>query len=245
MKLAFSHCADEYDAFRPDYPQAAVDRLIAEFGPPQGRRVADVGAGTGRFAALLRRAGFDVLLIEPDHRMLLRAAAAGGRVCASGERLPLPDASLDLITAAQAFHWFDASVALAEFARVLRPGGGLALVWNNRQTSPGMFGDQFETLITRYNPAHQREYRRQDWAAKVAETGRFAPLAAEAFDRVWQLEQDAFVGFTRSVSYIRNALSAEDRRRFEADLRALMRRHFGDGPCRVPLQTQLFWTRRI
>ena len=82
------------------------------------------------------------------------------RVCATAEATGLASGSLDLLTAAQAFHWFNPPYALAEFARVLRPGGVLALLWNNREANRSAFVEAYESLIARYNPAYRREYRR-------------------------------------------------------------------------------------
>ena len=250
-KKAFEHCATDYARYRPSYPAAVFDVLTDEAGAGAGRWAADVGAGTGIFSRLLADRGWRVLAVEPTETMLARAANGAGkanisiaRVCGTAEVTGVADASVALVTAAQAFHWFNPPYALAEFARILKPGGVLALTWNNRDASRSPFVAAYETLIARYNPAYHREYRRQDWAGKIAQAGAFESARYDRFDHAWRLPAERFVGFSRSVSYIRNVLSREDRPRFEADLRELIREHFGGNDCAVPLRTDLWTARR-
>ncbi|MFQ5489880.1 MAG: class I SAM-dependent methyltransferase [Phycisphaerae bacterium] len=252
-KPAFDHCADDYSQYRPTYPDGVLDLIAERAGPPAGRWAADVGAGTGIFTRLLARGGWRVLAVEPSLSMLGRFESPGDdrqshppieRLCASAEATALKPASISLVTAAQAFHWFNPPYALAEFARILEPGGLLMLLWNNRDDTTSPFARDYETLIAQYNPAYQHEYRRQDWPAKIAKQGDFEPARPAGFAHTWQLTADAFIGFTRSTSYIRNVLSAEQRPRFENDVRSLIQRHFGDGLCEIPMNTQLWTARR-
>ena len=127
-----------YDRARPGYPPAAVAYAVA--GLPAGVQVVDVGAGTGKLTAALCAAGLETVAVEPAPGMLklLRHTVQRAQVLAgTAEALPLPDTSADLVTAGQAFHWFDAGRALPEFARVLRPGGRLALFYNARDDAVG------------------------------------------------------------------------------------------------------------
>ena len=106
--------------------------------PIAARTVLDLGAGTGKFTRSLVERGLDVIAVEPDDVMRLTLTAVLPTVRApagTGESIPLPDASVDLVTIAQAWHWMDAARAAVEIARVLRPGGSLALVWNIRDES--------------------------------------------------------------------------------------------------------------
>jgi SAM-dependent methyltransferase len=131
---SFASVADAYERARPGYPDEAVRWLLGE----RPLRVVDVGAGTGKLTRQLVAAGHDVVAIEPLPEMLdqLRRVAPGVRALAgSAEAIPLPDESVDAVTAAQAFHWFDHGRALPEIARVLRPQGALALIWNVRDDS--------------------------------------------------------------------------------------------------------------
>lgn len=134
----FSSKVCDYAASRPDYPAALFEALRAECHLQPGAVVADVGAGTGLLTQGLLAQGYTVTAIEPSDTMRAAADHALARyvgytsAAGTAEQMPLPDASADLITAAQAFHWFDIPAARAEFLRVLKPQGHVALIWNDR-----------------------------------------------------------------------------------------------------------------
>jgi len=128
---SFGAAAGAYARARPGYPADAVDFLV----PPAARRVLDLGAGTGKFTAALAGRALDVVAVEPSQEMLAELTAALPGVPAhrgSAEATGLPDASVDAVVVAQAWHWVDPARAVPEVARVLRPGGTLGLVWNLR-----------------------------------------------------------------------------------------------------------------
>ncbi len=125
----FGQYAEAYARWRPAYPADAVTWLV----PPGASRVVDVGAGTGKLTGLLLERGLSVEAVEPDPRMLhvlsgLHPTAVAHQ--AGAETLPLPDASMDAVLAADAWHWFPHEQAVREVRRVLRPDGWLGLVWN-------------------------------------------------------------------------------------------------------------------
>jgi SAM-dependent methyltransferase len=257
MKRAFDHCAADYARYRPAYP-AGVFEALAELNAASADGelglAADVGAGTGIFTRQLAAYGWRVVAVEPGEAMLAQVADGVSdraddpdilRVCATAEATGLASESLELLIAAQAFHWFNPPYALAEFARVLRPGGVLALLWNNREATRSAFVEAYELLIARYNPAYRREYRQQDWPGKIAACGSFESAAYHRFDHAWSPSADELVGFSRSVSYIRNVLSGVQQPRFEDELRQLARAHFGDENCRIPLGTDMWTARRL
>ncbi len=129
--LSFGKVAEIYDRGRPSYPPEAARWLTGE-----GRaRVLELGAGTGKLTEPLAALGHNVIATEPSAAMAKRIPARAPRArvaLARAEELPIADASVDVVVSAQAFHWFDHESALPEIARVLRPGGTLALVWNMR-----------------------------------------------------------------------------------------------------------------
>lgn len=132
--LAFGRVADAYERGRPDYPEEVVDWLLAGVAG----RIVEVGAGTGKLTRGLVGRGCGVIAVEPSAgmRSAFRQRVPGVTVLAgAAERLPLPDACADAVIAAQAWHWVDPMLGGPEAARVLRPGGILGLVWNDRDDS--------------------------------------------------------------------------------------------------------------
>jgi ubiquinone/menaquinone biosynthesis C-methylase UbiE len=135
---SFTAGADGYDAQRPSYPREAVAWFVGEAAPAGEVRpldVADVGAGTGKLTGILVELGARVVAVDPSAdmlRVLKNHFPTVQAVDGSGERIPLPDASVDLVTFAQAWHWVDVDAATAEVRRVLRSDGRLVLIWNSR-----------------------------------------------------------------------------------------------------------------
>lgn len=130
LAKSFEHIGEDYDRYRPGFPRRAVE-IVA---PDRVRMALDLGAGTGKFTSLLTERADHVIAVEPSESMLavLRQKLPGvDALLAGAERIPVDDSSVDLVTAAQAFHWFDREKACAEIARVLVPGGHLGLVWNH------------------------------------------------------------------------------------------------------------------
>ncbi|TAM61381.1 MAG: class I SAM-dependent methyltransferase [Rhodanobacter sp.] len=149
----FGDRVDDYVRYRPDYPVALLDWLQRELGVDAGWEVADIGAGTGISSRLFLDAGYRVTAVEPNAPMRAAAQrwlqgferfrAVDGRADASG----LDDASVDLVTVAQAFHWFDEEAARREFARILRRGGLVAIWWNSRRLTGTRFLEGYEALL--------------------------------------------------------------------------------------------------
>lgn len=128
---SFGAAAEVYDRSRPSYPVEAVRWVL----PPDARRVLDLGAGTGRLTGVLLDLGLDVVAVEPSDDMRALVPARAEVLAGTAEQVPLPDGSVDAVLVGQAFHWFDRAAALPEVARVLRPGGTLGLLWNERDES--------------------------------------------------------------------------------------------------------------
>lgn len=142
---SFHQAADAYARARPSYLPEAVAWML----PDAARRVADVGAGTGKLSAVIAATGRDVVAVDPDAGMLrkLEAEHPGIRtLVGSAEQLPLDDASVDAVAFGQAWHWVDPPAAAVEAARVLRPGGTLGLIWNIRDTRSG-WAAELATII--------------------------------------------------------------------------------------------------
>lgn len=182
FRLSFGGSAVEYDRVRPSFPVEALDWIV-----PEGARDAvDVGAGTGKFTRLLAEYGLRVIAVEPDAGMLAQLHAVLPKVPVwqgSGEHIPLPDASADLVTFAQAWHWVDPVAGSLEVARVLRPGGRIVMIWNQEATyaaewmvqaqrveSPGWAdaSHSADELPTLHEPFGQVEFRRFDWTERLS-----------------------------------------------------------------------------
>lgn len=134
LAKSFEGIGEEYDRYRPGFPDAAADEIV----PDRVDAVLDLGAGTGKFTRLLLSRADRVIAVEPSAAMLdvLRTRLPGVQTHIAGaESIPLPDADVDAVTVAQAFHWFDRDAACAEIRRVLVPGGTLGLLWNHSDPS--------------------------------------------------------------------------------------------------------------
>ena len=195
--VSFGAGAAIYERARPTYPDAAVDWLV----PPNARRVVDLGAGTGKLTRALVARGLEVTAVEPSAGMLeqLREAVPGAAALpGSAEAIPLGDASVDLVVSAQAWHWFDPVRAAAEAARVLRPGGTLAQIWNTRDTTVAW--------VTRFGAIADRGHPHEGYVGPPALAAPFAPV--EHWTRDWALPLD--LAALRDLTASRSAYLAMD-----------------------------------
>ncbi|MBM3935477.1 MAG: class I SAM-dependent methyltransferase [SAR202 cluster bacterium] len=155
----FSNRVADYIRYRPSYPPEVIETLRRQCDLGVGSAVADIGSGTGIFTALLLNTGARVYGVEPNDEMRLAGESAlsghaGFRsVCGTAEATELPGASVDLITVAQAFHWFRPEETRREFRRILRPSGWTALIWNTRDDSLP-FHRHYDALLRRYSPEY-------------------------------------------------------------------------------------------
>jgi len=256
---SFDAWADEYDRYRPTYPTALFELIGQELRLPSHPDVADIGAGTGRASVAMAARGWRVTAVEPGGPMLdvLRARAslehlAVTTVQATAEATGLAPASVDLATAAQAFHWFDKPAALAEMARIVRPGGGIALFWNVREEARSPFVADYHRLLERYGGVAEGKYLQAGRASGRSETAA-AMSVAEGFEEptlheLWHdlpATAEAFVGMAYTASYVR-ALTAERQAAFRAGLTALLARHglAGEAPFTVPYRIDCWIARR-
>lgn len=152
----FSNRVDNYVKFRPNYPSDAITLLEAECGLTPASVIADVGSGTGILSEMFLKYGNRVFGVEPNREMraagnkLLAKYSKFSSIDANAEATTLVNASVDFITAGQAFHWFDRERARAEFARILRPRGWVVLAWNGYRVESSSLMAAYQDLVVRY-----------------------------------------------------------------------------------------------
>jgi SAM-dependent methyltransferase len=240
----FDALAGQYDAARPTYPEAFWDTLDALAGPLRGATVADVGAGTGISTRGLLARGAYVTAFDLAPNMLRRvldrpAVGLRGVAVADAHRLPLPDSSADLVTYAQAFHWVRPAEAVGEARRVVRPGGALAVWWNDSDARDEEWWRLQQELLETLNDDYGRDYRVHDPAADL----RLAFDTVEVATTPWvrRLDVETYLTFLASKSYVAalgDALPA-----FLDAQRDLLTATFGGRDVEEPFVTRL-WVAR-
>lgn len=245
----FDHVAESYERGRPDYPRAAVRYLARELGLHRGRTVVELGSGTGKFTRALLPSGATVVAVEPTagmRRVFARELPGTLVLDGTAEAIPLPDGFADAVVAAEAFHWFRTGPALREIARVLRPGGRLGLVFNEKSTS-SRFSRRVSTVLTkvgggasrlpgiRWKVSFRRSRRRQ-----------FGRLTLRTFRHYPAMDAATLVDCMLSVSRVaalrpeRQKEVAHEFRRIADEEEAAQRRSV----VRLPYRTEVYIARR-
>ncbi len=239
---AFGAAAADYERGRPTYPPAVGALLARQLGLGAGVRVCDLAAGTGKFTRLLLELGCDVVAVEPVdgmQRQLADVLPDVVTVDGTAEAMELPTASVDAVTVAQAFHWFDSAAALTEIHRVLRPGGGLALVWNVRDESVPWVAELTSIIGWYKHPASR--YQTADWRAEVAASGRFDRLDKATLPWSQTMTRDLLDARIRSISYLA-ALDGEEQDRIVARVLDVVAGL--EEPFELPHHTDVYWCHR-
>lgn len=235
----------DYERGRPGYPEALFDALVELASLTPGSAVADVGSGTGISSEPLLRRGLRVFAVEPNAEMRsaaerrLGGAAAYRSGAGRAEATGLPDASVDLVLAAQAFHWFEPQATRRELRRILRPGGLAALVWNARRAAGTPFVAAYEELLLR----HGTDYR--EIGHRGLDAGRLAAFfggdyATQRFDNVQSLDRDGLRARLLSSSYV-PAAGRPGHDAMLRDLDDLFERHAAGGAVEILYDVDLYF----
>lgn len=244
----FSNRVDDYIRARPGYPAAVVETLEREVGLSALAVVADLGAGTGISAELFLRRGYRVFAIEPNAAMREAAEHRFGHqagftsLSGTAESTGLPDASVDLALAAQAFHWFNQPAVKLEFTRILRPGGVVALLWNSRLTDATPFLRDYEALLQEFGTDYQQVNHQQFDDTVVGNFFAPRPVERRVFPNVQRLDRDSLRSRLLSSSYVP---PADDPRSSPmlARLNEIFARHAENGVVELQYQTVLHFGR--
>jgi SAM-dependent methyltransferase len=247
LAQAFAGVADDYERGRPDYPAEAIDAIRMGLMLDAGARIADVGAGTGKFTRALTAAGFDVVAVEPLPGLRARLHARQPGLTAlegTAEALPLPDASVDVVACADAFHWFEGARAVPELARVIRPEGGLALLWNEpaeERTGTPPWAVEIRTLLEALRPDHPGFSKDQGRGAVTASPD-FDTLHYAEVRHVHETDRAGVLAGIASISYV-SALPDDERAAVLQAAAATMDRA-GVEQVQAPLRTTIWTARR-
>lgn len=207
----FSSRAEDYVKYRPSYPAAAIDAALSGLGELARLVAVDVGAGTGISSRLLASRGVRVIALEPNDAMRASADPTPGIEWRPGtaEATGLETAAGDLVLCAQAFHWFEPLAALAEFRRILRSSGRLALIWNRRSTEDALTVG-YRRVIRDVGGEGIAE-RMPFEPGVVSARGLFTPVRTLTFPNAQRLNLDGLIGRARSASYVPKTGAAAER----------------------------------
>jgi len=242
----FTGKADVYGKFRPTYPAALYNWLYTEKGMSKNSTIADIGAGTGLFTTPLVARGSTVYAIEPNADMQAKASftfadcANYTAIDAPAENTGLPDASLDLVTVAQAFHWFDADAFRAECQRILKPGGLVLLTWNLRDLNSPL-----AKATEDVKDLHCPDYKGRGGGHTARDPEKFAAFfrngvyETHVFDNPMVYDHDSYIGMNLSTSYAPKASDAN----YDAYIAALenvFTMYAVDGKLEMPTAAHVF-----
>jgi SAM-dependent methyltransferase len=240
----FSDRAADYIRYRPTYPVEAIDAILDGLGPPERLAAADVGAGTGISARLLGDRGVRVIAVEPGEEMRRAAVPHANVAWVTGraEATGLCSRAVDLVLCAQSFHWFRATDALSEFARILKQGRRLALCWNRRSTSDP-FTAGYRQAIVDAGGEITAESRPFD-PRVISDSGLFSVPERQSFPNFQRLDLAGLTGRARSASYVPKSGAAGER--LLGLLRGLHERYEdGSGFVTLVYETEVFCSTRL
>ena len=220
----FSSRVENYVRFRPGYPPEVFELLQHECGLAPDSVIADIASGTGIFTRMLAENGNRVFGVEPNDKMrragerLLESYSGFTSIAGTAEATTLPDHIVDIVAAAQAAHWFDREKARREFVRILKPGGWLVLLWNERRTDSTPFLREYEHLLLAYGTDYQ-EVRHERTTAEIADFFSPSPFRSRNLEMRQEVDYTGLEGRLLSSSYT----PTSDHANYDTMLRELRR----------------------
>jgi SAM-dependent methyltransferase len=243
----FSSRVENYVRYRPGYPPELLELLKNECDLMPDSLVADIASGTGIFTRMLAKNGNRVFGVEPNDEMrragerLLESYSGFKSIAGTAEATTLPDHSVDIVTAAQAAHWFDREKARGEFIRILKPGGWLVLLWNERRTDSTPFLREYEHLLLAYGTDY-REVRHERTTAEIADFFSPSPFRSSTLEMRQEVDYAGLEGRLLSSSYT----PMPDHKNYEPMLRELRRifdAHQDNGSVSLDYNTLVYYGR--
>lgn len=241
----FAGVSEIYERGRPEVPPAVAGALAAELGLRAGARVLDLAAGTGKLTRALLGTGLDVVAVEPQEelRRILAERVGSERVHDGvAEAIPLPDRSVDAVTVASAFHWFDAPAALADIRRVLRPQGGLAIIGSSPDWGGTSWGHEVGTLMAGLRPPAHPGADGPPWQDAVRAAGGWSAPYDIRVTAWYPADADRLVDYMASVSWVAG-MPAQQRAEALDRVRELILA--GESPAELPVHHTLGLTRLL
>ena len=220
----FSSRVENYVRYRPGYPPELLELLKNECDLTPDSLVADIASGTGIFTRMLAENGNRVFGVEPNDKMrragerLLESYSGFTSIAGTAEATTLPDHIVDIVAAAQAAHWFDRKKARREFVRILKPGGWLVLLWNERRTDSTPFLREYEHLLLAYGTDYQ-EVRHERTTAEIADFFSPSPFRSRNLEMRQEVDYTGLEGRLLSSSYT----PTSDHANYDTMLRELRR----------------------
>jgi SAM-dependent methyltransferase len=238
LTAGFAEMAGVYERGRPEYAPAVADAIVAELGIPAAGPVLDLAAGTGKLTRALLGAGLDVVAVEPqpELRELLEASIGHERVREGlAEAIPLPDQSVAAVTVADAFHWFDHAPALAEIRRVLRPGGGLAVLSAIPDWSGASWAHEAGTLIAGMRTTHPK-FDGPPWQESIRAAGGWTEPREIHMSTSQPASPEQMIDYIASMSWIAS-LPQDQRTKTLAKVDAII--NAGKTPTELPIHVAI------
>jgi ubiquinone/menaquinone biosynthesis C-methylase UbiE len=250
-KPLFETYANDYACSRPGYPREIKEFLFGKFGIGPESALVDIACGSGIFTQLMACGHEPAVVIGLDRSQIL--LKAGFRfykeycftpVCGCGEVMPLKSESCDLVSIAQGFHWMQRQKSLSEIVRILKPGGGIGLIWYRRKDLREPHQAFIEELTYHYNPNYDPKFMDADYIGMLINDGRFCDIGQKRFYGTKIYDMDTYIKWQRSKSFIGDAMEPDMLEDFLRQVETGVREFFPDGVITEEFKYDLVWAKR-